>query len=246
MATTSGSPSAKTASSSRVQPDPTKLINEHQKLVSRTARQVFMRISGAIEIDDLTQIGMVALIESARNYEDRGEATFASFAAMRIRGSMLDQLRKRATISRGSMQTKRKFDNARRQLEVQLGRTANVAEMAASVNMPVQAYQAAAGRTQSAHFVSLDDTEADYTQSLCDDAPNAFDALKSGQLQADLATAIGQLPERQALAIQLFYLEGLDLESIGEVLGVSSVRACQIKKAGLTSLSKRLRGWRNV
>lgn len=231
--------------SSRVQPNADTLVNDHLKLVRQTAQRVFSRISTAIEVDELTQIGMIALIEAARTYQDRGEATFATFAAFRIRGSMIDQLRKGATISRDAMKKRRQFQSARNLLEGQLCRPANDEEMAQTVNLPVAVYQLEAGRTEAVRLVSIDETYADNKDCFSDISPNALDALESERLRTDLAAAISRLPKREALAIQLHYLEGLDLQTIGQVFGVGAARVCQIKKAGLARLRAKMGGWRN-
>lgn len=225
------------------QVDPERLISSHLQLVRRIAWHVHARVSSAIDVEDLVQIGMVALIEAARSFEDRGHAAFATYASVRVRGAMIDQLRKGATLVRSAMRRKREWGQVRARLEGQLGRTATDEEMAAALELPLPDYRAALAQTHATQSESLDDVYSDHSQWFASDDPDAHDCLEQDRRRRAIAEAIASLPEREAQVLQLYFVEELNLEEIGQVLGVGAARICQIKKAALTKLRGQLTGW---
>lgn len=225
------------------QVDPERLISSHLQLVRRIAWHVHARVSSAIEVEDLVQIGMIALIESARSFEDRGHAAFATYASVRVRGAMIDHLRKGATLVRSAMRRKREWGQVRSRLEGQLGRSASDAEMAAALEISIADYRAGMAQTHGAHTESIDDVYSDHSDWFASEDPDAHDVLESDRRRRAIAGAIAGLPEREARVLQLYFVEELNLEEIGQVLGVGAARICQIKKAALTKLRGTLTGW---
>lgn len=225
------------------QTDPERLIASHLPLVRRIAWHVHARVSSAIEVEDLVQIGMVALIEAARSFEDRGHAAFATYASVRVRGAMIDHLRKGATLVRSAMRRKREWGQVRARLEGRLGRAASETEMAAELGLPLAEYQAGLAQTHAIHTDSIDDVYSDHSDWFASDDPDAHDMLEHDQRRRAIAAAIATLPQREAQVLQLYFVEELNLEEIGQVLGVGAARICQIKKAALTRLRGQLAGW---
>jgi RNA polymerase sigma factor for flagellar operon FliA len=216
-------------------PDPEALVRSHMGIVRRIAWHVHGRVSSAIEIEDLVQIGMVALVEAARGFEDRGHA-FATYATLRIRGAMIDHLRRSATIVRSAMARRRELAQVRSRLEGQLGRAPSDGEMAAGMGMEPTAYRALADATASARHESLDEVYSDHSMWFADVEDRADQLLEREQLRKALALHIGALPEREALVLQLYFVEELNLEEIGQTIGVGAARVCQIKKSALDRL----------
>ncbi len=223
--------------------DPERLVQSHLALVRKIAWHVHARVSTAIDVEDLIQIGMIALIEAARGFEDRGHAAFATYATVRVRGSMIDQLRKSATLVRSAIRRRREFGVARASLEGQTGRPATDEEMAERLGMTVEAYRVAANATHAVRYESIDDVYSDHSEWFADEAPDAFDNLARGDLKRAISAAVGALPEREALVLQLYYVEEMNLEEIGQVLDVGAARVCQIKKSALDKLRIKLGGW---
>jgi RNA polymerase sigma factor for flagellar operon FliA len=215
--------------------DPERLIRDHMPLVRKIAWHVHGRVSTAIDIEDLMQSGMIALIEAARGYEDRGHA-FATYASLRIRGSMIDGLRKQATQCRSAMAKRREIDGARGQFERANGRAPGDAEIAAALGVDVTAYHAMAESAQSLRHESIDDLYSDHSMWFADVEERADDAIERAQLQRAIASGIRNLPEREAMVLQLYFMEEMNLDEIGETLGVGAARVCQIKKAALDKL----------
>ncbi len=219
------------------------LIAAHLGLVRRIARHVHARVSSAIDYDDLVQIGTVALIEAARSFEERGEAVFATYATIRIRGSMIDALRRSATMARSAMRRRREIGAARATLEAALGRQPSNVEMADGLGLSVAAYNEAVSATTPARHEPIDDVYSDQSSWFADVTPDAYDQLARERLKAAVTAAIGGLPPREALVLQLYYVEELNLEEIGATLSVGAARVCQIKKAALAKIRASLAGW---
>ncbi len=226
-----------------VRTDPERLVSSHLGLVRKIAWHVHARVSSAIDIEDLVQIGMIGLIEAARAFEDRGHAAFATYATVRVRGAMIDQLRKGATLVRSAMRRRREWGAVRSALEGGLGRAATDDEMAQKLEITIDAYRTGMAATHAAHTESIDDVYSDHSDWFADDTPDAFAQLQQKTMQKAIAAAVSTLPEREAMVLQLYFVEELNLEEIGQVLGVGAARVCQIKKAALAKLRGKLGGW---
>lgn len=213
-------------------PDPEALVRKHLPLVRKIAWHVHGRVANAVEVEDLIQTGMIALIEAARGYEDRGHA-FATYASVRVRGAMVDSLRRHAAGTRAAIKRRREFDLLRAKFQGERGRAPSDAEMASLAAMPLDAYRAAASQCEAIRHESIDDLYSDHSLWFADSGDLPEENLAKAQLSTALAAAIDTLPRREATVLQLYFVEELNLDEIGEVLGVGAARVCQIKKAAL-------------
>jgi RNA polymerase sigma factor FliA len=214
------------------------LVRQHKALVRRIAWQVHGRIARDTQLDDLVQIGFMALVEAGRTYEDQGHS-FVTYATMRIRGSMIDHLRREMMTGRGAVRTARRIDVARNTLYQQTGCNPTAAELARALGVSDSEYfeleqQAAAGQR-----VSIDDSDENLIGLLGLEA-SAADALEQSDLLHMLAGEIAKLSQREQLVLQLYFFEELNLHEIGAVLGVSAARACQIKAGALVQLKENM------
>lgn len=223
-------------------PEPEQLVRGHMALVRKIAWHVHARVASAIEIEDLAQIGMIALVEAANAFEDRGHA-FATYATVRIRGAMIDHLRKSATICRSAMVRRRELNAARETLEGRLGRAATDAEMAEQMGLDAASYRELVDDVQSVHHESIDEVYSDHSMWFADVEDRADQALEREGLKAAIVDAIRILPERDAMVLQLYFVEEMNLDEIGQTLGVGAARICQIKKAALDKVRKNLADW---
>lgn len=224
-------------------PSPQQLVADHLNLVRKIAWHVHGKVSTAIEIADLIQIGMIALLEAARTFEERGSAAFATYATMRIRGAMIDQLRRQATMCRGALVRRRKMGEARTALENELGRAPSHDEMAERMGMTLDAYHAAIESSRGVHYESIDAVYSDHSEWFASDEEDAHEQLERAELSKALVAGLKTLPEREAMVLQLYYVEEMNLEEIGAVLNVGAARICQIKKAALDRLRANLADW---
>lgn len=222
--------------------DQAQLVRAHMQLVRKIAWHVHGRVSTAIDIEDLIQIGMVALVEASSGYEDRGHA-FSTYASMRIRGAMIDHLRRHATICRSAMVKRRELIKAKSEFERRHGRTPNESELAQAMGLEGAALRALIDETASIHQESLDEVYSDQSMWFADVEERADDALARGELEGAMAERIAQLPEREAMVLQLYFVEEMNLEEIGQTLGVGAARICQIKKQALDRLRVSLSDW---
>lgn len=223
--------------------DPERLIRNHLGLVRKLAWHTHSRVSTALDIEELVQIGMVALIEAARTFEDRGHAAFATYGTVRVRGAMIDALRKQATMCRSALRRRRELNTAREQLSGRLGRSPTEVELAQHFDIPVSEIRDAVASTQGVRYDSIDEIYSDHSIWFAADEPDALDQLQSSQMRTALVEAIRQLPEREATVLQLYFVEELNLEEIGQTLGVGAARVCQIKKVALAKVRVLLRDW---
>ena len=224
-------------------PDPDRLVRTHMSLVRKIAWHTHARVSSAVDVEELVQTGMVALIEAARNFEDRGQAVFSTYASVRIRGAMIDSLRKHATMCRSALRKRRDLNAARDRLVGLLGRSPSHAELAAEMEVGEDELRDMLNATQGIRYESIDEVYSDHSIWFAADEPDAFETLSGSDLRREMVAAIAELPEREAIVLQLYFVEELNLEEIGQTLGVGAARVCQIKKVALDKVRKRLGGW---
>lgn len=225
--------------------DPERLVRSHFPLVRKIAWHTHARVSTALDVEELVQIGMIALIECARTFEDRGQAAFSTYATMRIRGAMIDALRKQATMCRSALRRRRELKEARERLESVLGRQPGEGELAEALGIPIAELLEAIDSTQGVRYESIDDIYSDHSIWFAADEPDALERLQSQELRQHLAGAIARLPAREAQVLQLYFVEELNLEEIGQVLGVGAARVCQIKKSALDKVRGLLTDWQD-
>ena len=223
-------------------PSPERLAQQYMPLVRKIAWHVHGRVSSAIEIEDLLQIGMVALVEAANSFEDRGHG-FAAYAQLRVRGAMIDHLRRHATICRSAMARRKTIMQARKELEQKTGRSPSEAEVAAHLGLDGPAYRELADGIEAAQHTSMDEVYSDQSMWFADVSERADDMLERESLKKAIAGCISELPQREAMVLQLYFVEEMNLDEIGQTLDIGAARVCQIKKAALDKLRARLADW---
>lgn len=221
-------------------PDMAAIARQHLPLVRRIAWHIHGSMSSVVEVEDLMQIGLVALIEAVGAFEDRGQVTFQQYLVTRVRGAMIDELRRQATLTRGAMRRRREYRDTVAAIERETGRRPDDAEVAARIGVTPERLRIEYVAAEAVKFETLDDVYSDDLPWFASDEPDAFDQLADADARAALVAAIAALPEREAQVIQLYYVEELNLEEIGQVLGVGPARICQIKKSAHDRLKRHL------
>jgi len=221
---------------------PEQLARQYMPLVRKIAWHVHGRVSNAIEIEDLLQIGMVALVEAANGYEDRGFG-FATYAQMRVRGAMIDHLRRHATLCRSGMAKRKQLQAVRARLEQQLGRVPSESEMSAEMGLEPSDYREMADSAEMVQQQSIDEVYSDQSMWFADVEDRADDVMERESLKQAMAMCIGKLPEREAMVLQLYFVEELNLDEIGATLDIGAARVCQIKKSALDKMRVLLKEW---
>lgn len=216
------------------------LARKHLPLVRRVAWHVHGSMSSAVDVEDLIQIGLVALIEASNAFEDRGQVTFEQYLLTRVRGAMIDELRRQATLTRGAMRRRRMYQDAVAALTDESGKRPDDDAVAAKLGVTPDKLRSDYATAEPLRFETIDDVYQDDLPWFASDEPDAFEQLADADLRQTLVAAIGALPEREAQVIQLYYVEELNLEEIGQVLGVGAARICQIKASAHAKLKKAL------
>lgn len=209
------------------------LVRANLGLVRRIAWHVHGS-SGGLEVDDLVQIGLIALVEAGRTTTETEPAAFASYARTRVRGAMIDELRRAAPQGRGDMARRQRFARAERALGVRLGREPTPHELAADLQIPIGRFMEQRAASASVRFEPLPETGEGAL--FADDRPDALTRLLDAEDATGLATALTRLSERHQLVLQLYFVDELNLAEIGAVLGVSTPRCHQIKASALAAL----------
>ena len=221
---------------------PERLARQYMPLVRKIAWHVHGRVSTAIEVEDLLQIGMVALVEAANSFEDRGLG-FGAYAQLRVRGAMIDHLRRQATLCRSAMAKRKELAKVRNGLEQRLGRLPTEAEMSDEMGLDPSDFREIADSVEMVQHTSMDEVYSDQSMWFADVEDRADQVLERESLKKALAACIGELPQREAMVLQLYFVEELNLEEIGQTLDIGAARVCQIKKAALDKLREKLRDW---
>ena len=219
-------------------PAPRDLVEERLRrfmpLVRRTAWHVQGMGREGIEIEDLIQVGLLALTECARRHGPAPDDGFAAYAKVRVRGAMIDLVRRNAPASRGAMQRRQAYEAAVARLSGLHGRAPSIGELCAELGCDEGALRAMEqGHTR---LVALDDTLVDGGAALVDEGPDAFSQLAALDDNAHQAEAVAALPERLQLVLQLFFVEDLNLTEIAAVLEVSVPRVHQLRSQALEKL----------
>lgn len=210
-------------------------IRQFMPLVRKLAWLYESRSNATVDVDDLMQVGLIALTECVQRHKRDSDDGFAAYVKMRVRGAMIDQLRAQSARPRSAAAFERKCEAAIEGFRMAVGREPSVAELATRLNMTVSELERQ--QTQGAYrSVSIDDTYSDQDAAFADERPDAEALLLDGEDRERLASAIAALPERLQLIVTLHFVEELNLTEIAAVLDVSVPRVHQLKNAALTKL----------
>ncbi|WP_326523269.1 FliA/WhiG family RNA polymerase sigma factor [Sphingomonas sp.] len=216
------------------------LVRKHLPMVRRVAWHVHGSMSSAVDVEDLVQIGLVALVEAQASFEDRGQVTFEQYLLTRVRGSMIDELRRQATLTRGAMKRRKLYHDTIASMTDASGRRPDDLDVAEKLGVTLEKLRTDYATAEPVRFENVDDVYTDDGPWFASDDPSPFDLLAESDQRDTLIAAIASLPEREQLVIQLYYVEELNLEEIGQVLEVGAARVCQIKKSAHDRLKKAL------
>lgn len=227
------------------------LVTKHAGLVKRIAYHLMNRLPPSVQSEDLIQAGMMGLLEAGRNYDSNQGASFETYAGIRIRGAMLDEIRRSDWTPRSVHRKARMVADAMREIENTEGRDARDVEVADNLNISLNEYHAILKDASGSRIFSYDELVAlgevggghEDSISMSTDTQTPDDGLERDDFKQALAQAISGLPERERLVVALYYDEELNLREIGQVLGVSESRVCQIHSQAAMRLRARMSGW---
>jgi RNA polymerase sigma factor FliA len=222
-------------------------------LVKRIANHMMAKLPASVGIDDLIQAGMIGLMDALSRYEEALGAQFETYAAQRIRGAMLDELRQMDWLPRGARKSMREIGAAVHILQQRLGRPPTEAEIARELKVSIAGYQQMlldAHGTQLVHYEDfMNDGDDDFLERNCASSnPDPLENLLDDNLRQVLIDAISELPEREKMMMGLYYEQELNFKEIGAVLGVSESRVCQIHSQAVARLRAKLKelAWTSI
>ncbi|MCB1679675.1 MAG: RNA polymerase sigma factor FliA [Halioglobus sp.] len=219
------------------------LVRDYLPLVKKIALHWSARLPPVIELDDLMQVGLMGLIQASENYDSSQGASFATYASIRVKGAILDEVRRNDWVPRSVQQKMAQVSAAIQRVEARLGAAANAADIAGELGVSLQAYQTVAAELTCARMTSLEDAVLDTADTGADTGADPAASLEDAGFRRALAEAIQFLPDKEQLMMSLYYTDELNLKEIGAVLGVSESRVSQIHGQALARLRARLAHW---
>lgn len=227
------------------QQEPLGDVEAYLPLVKKIAYHLKGRLPSSVFVDDLIQAGVIGLIEAMQKYNAAQGASFETYAGIRIRGAMLDEIRKGDWTPRSVHRKSREVSDAISTLEARLGREVHDSEVAEEMGVTLIEYHQILMDTSSAQLLSIDEPDHDdlSEDQLDGHTKSPLAELADSGFKNSLAQAIEQLPEKEKLVMALYYDEELNLKEIGEVLDVSESRVSQIHSQAIKRLRSRLSDW---
>lgn len=224
-------------------------VEDYAYLVKRIAHHIMARMPSSVQVEDLIQSGMIGLLEACQKYDASKGASFETYAGIRIRGSIVDEMRRGDWVPRSVHKNNRLINQAISELEARSGRDAKDTEVAEHLGIDIEDYYTMTRDCASSRLFSLDesledDDKKNTTQVKDNVTPGPDQAVTGQAMKVALSSEIDRLPEREKLVLSLYYTEELNLKEIGEVLGVSESRVSQIHSQATSRLRARLKDWR--
>jgi RNA polymerase sigma factor for flagellar operon FliA len=222
---------------------------QYAPLVRKLAHQMIARLPANVELDDMIQAGMMGLMDAVARFEQSQGVAFEVYAANRIRGAMLDELRANDWLPRSARKSQREIENAVHRVEGRLKRAPTEAEIARELGVGVAEYQQLLSEARGAQLLYFDDLgggadDDDYLERhVADEGADPSSIVRDQRFRTALVEAIGQLPEREKLLMGLYYEQDMNLKEIGAVLGVTESRVCQLHSQAVARLRAKLKNW---
>jgi len=227
------------------------LLQEYLPLVKQIAGRLSMGLPSHVEEEELVACGIIGLLEALERYNPSSDASFKTFATWRIRGAMLDELRRITWMPRSLYQRLRQLQEAEQSTSHRLGREPTVQELARELNWSEEEVEQTYAQLNCCSVVSLESLLFAPSAAASDAGEELFpgegpfvtpeDSLEKEERREALARAIDELPDREKLVLALYYKEELTLKEIGEVLKVSTARVSQIHARSIFNLREKLK-----
>lgn len=225
------------------------IVDQYGYLVKKIAYHLLARLPNSVDVNDLTQAGMMGLIEAYKRFETSKGASFETYAGIRIRGSIMDEIRKTDWAPRSVRRNGRAVTAAIQELEAKAGRDVTDMEVAAHMGIGIDEYHEILHSSMTTQLFSYEEI-LENDSSVVDREPGdsestPYSMAEETGFQGQLAKEIDALPEREKLVLSLYYNDELNLKEIGAVLGVSESRVSQIHSQAAMRLRARLSGWQD-
>jgi RNA polymerase sigma factor for flagellar operon FliA len=227
------------------------IVLEHAPLIRYIVNRIAVRLPSHIDLDDLHNTGVIGLMDAIDKYDPDKNCKFKTYAEFRIKGAILDQLRSLDWVPRSVRQKGRRLERAYGDVEQRLGRSANEEEVADSLGLQLDKFHELINQVRGISLVNLEELrgggqDGDRNGSYADivedvNAENPFASLKLQEMRGVVADTIATLPEKERLVISLYYYEDLNMKEIGNILGITESRVCQIHTKSVLRLRSKLK-----
>lgn len=221
-------------------------LEKYSVLVKRIAHHLLGRLPPSVQVEDLIQAGMIGLLEAQKNYDGSKGASFETYAGIRIRGAMLDDIRRGDWVPRSVHKYNREVSQAISALEGELNRDPTDAEVAQHMGISLEQYHTILTDINCSRLVGIEDLGVSEDVISPEDSEEEnlpFQGVADEYFRQALVDSIKSLPERESLVLSLYYDEELNLKEIGEVIGVSESRVSQILSQSMQRLRTKLSAW---
>jgi len=228
------------------------IVLEHAPLIRYIVNRIAVRLPSHIDLDDLHNTGVIGLMDAIEKYDPEKNCKFKTYAEFRIKGAILDQLRSLDWVPRSVRQKGRKLEKAYGEVEQRLGRSANEDEVADSLGLELDKFHTLINQVRGISLVNLEEirgtnSDGDRAGTFADiiedvHSENPFASLKLMETKHVISDTIGSLPEKERLVISLYYYEDLNMKEIGNILGITESRVCQIHTKSVMRLRSKLKG----
>ena len=223
-----------------VKPNTNKLIHDHTNLVKKISWHLHGRVNSIIDIEDIIQLGMVGLINAAQNYVPQKDASFTSYASIRIKGEILDYLRKNSNLDRSTITVKKNSEKASHFLRNKLGREPYHHEVATELGISTEKYYEWSNAFESGVNKSLDESYDDFSNWFVTNENTPEENINDLELRNKLKSVLAKLEGKEALIIQLYFVEELNIYEIAEIMDVSTGRVSQIKTSAIKKIRENI------
>ena len=229
------------------QPDRDQLVQRFVPLVKRIAYHLMARLPANVQFEDLVQNGMLGLLDALDRFEEGFGAQFETYATQRVRGAMLDGLRENDWLPRNLRRELRRIEGAISALEHTHGRAPSERELADTLGMSLADYQKTLQDARGHQLVYFDDFAGEGDEDFLerhftDNNADPSNILEEKNVKALVVKAIERLPEREKMMMALYYEQDLNLREIGEVMGVTESRVCQLHSQAVVRLRAKIFG----
>jgi RNA polymerase sigma factor FliA len=227
--------------------DKEECLKEYAPLVKRIAHHMMLKLPGSVEVDDLIQAGMMGLLDAATRYDELRGAMFETYAAQRIRGAMLDELRGADWLPRSLRRDMRRIEAAISRLQQKLGKAPSETEISKELGVSLPEYQQMLQEGRGAQLLYYEDFHGEGDEDFFErfefsTDTNPLELLQDGRFREALVQAIDRLPERERQMMGMHYEQDKNLREIGEVMGVSESRVCQLHSQAVARLRTSMKG----
>lgn len=215
-------------------------------LVKRIAYHLMFKLPASVQIDDIIQTGMIGLLDALNRYQDSYGAQFETYAVQRVRGAMLDGLREADWLPRSLRKDMRRIEKNITILEQRYSRPPTETELATTMNITLVEYQKLLREARGYQLIYLEEPSENEGKDFLDryfvdESADPLNHLMHKNMRQTLARAISNLPEREKIVMALYYQEASNLREIGEILGVSESRVCQLHSQAIARLRTKLK-----